>query len=105
MAAEHAFQGLVRPLMHNGDVDADRTVIIYCWRPQIDWEWRGDKFSGQVVPMEPPPRRVFVVLVREEQDHELGVCGSVEKWNWIAEDPSLLEAPVDWKTRYGRMLW
>lgn len=105
MDAKHAFRGLVRPLMHNGDADADRTVIIYSWRPEADWEWRGDRFSGQVVRLEPPTHRVFVVLVREEEPGEFGVAGSIEKWNWIMEDLDLSEAPVEWGMRYGEKLW
>lgn len=101
----HAFQGLKRPLMHNGDVDADRTVVIYSWRPRIDWEWMGDRFSGQAISREPLPNSVFVVLVREEENYESGVLGSVEKWNWVAEDSELPDAPVDWNLRYGKMLW
>jgi len=105
MGARHAFRGLVRPLMHNGDMDADRTVVIYSWRPQTDWEWRGDSFSGHPVPVEPPAFRVFVVLVREEQENEYGVRGSIEKWNWLEEDLELEQAPIEWSTRYGEKLW
>ena len=105
MDARHAFRGLERPLMHNGDMDADRTVIIYSWRPKTDWEWRGDRFSGEVVSVEPPANRVFVVLVRAQSPDEFGVSGSIERWNWIMEDSGLRDAPVEWAVRYGEKLW
>jgi len=37
--ARHAFMGLNRPLMHAGDMEADRSVIVYSWRPQTDYIW------------------------------------------------------------------
>ena len=105
IGAEHAFRGLERPLMHDGDMDADETVIIYSWRPNRDWEWQGSRFSEQVISSEPPSNRVFVVLVREEPPNAFGVFGSIEKWNWIMEDTELKDAPVEWNVRYGKKLW
>ncbi len=54
--------------------------------------------------------RVFVVLVREErQPNEFpgvgSVFGSIEKWNWVKEDPALPHAPIDWGERYATKLW
>lgn len=91
--------------MHDADMDADQTIIIYSWRPETDWEWRGDRFSGTLVSAEAPGSRVFVVLAREDRSEQYGVWGSIEKWNWIMEDAELKHSPVEWKVRYGRKLW
>jgi hypothetical protein len=99
LAARHAFKGLKRPLMHGEDMEADKSVIIYSWRT-------GSRFDGNPVRKIPPPNRVFVVLVREEQQpNDYGVFGSIEKWNWIKEDPQELHAPLEWLDRYGQKLW
>lgn len=105
IVAEHAFRGLQRPLMLGDDMNADQTVVIYAWRPQFDCEWSGYPWDGNVVRLEPPPNRVFVVLVREEPANEFGVSGSIEKWNWVAEDSELRGAPIEWQARYRERLW
>lgn len=104
--ARHLFRGLNRPLLHEGDMNADQGVIVYTWRPLADYEWAGGRHSGRVERIDPPPpNRVFAVLVRLiESDHH-GVVGSVEHWNWIREDPGLPHAPVDWEQRYTKRLW
>jgi hypothetical protein len=103
VSARHAFRGLNRPLALGNDMDADQSVVVYTWRSQNDYEWLGDRFNGNPVAMVPPQGRVFVVLVREVVVE--GICGSIERWNWIREDPGLPHAPVDWRLRYGEKLW
>jgi len=108
--AIHLFKGLKRPLMHGDDKEADRSVLVYSWRPEFDYVWTGNPFEGNPIRKTPPPHRVFVVLVREEQqpnDYQgVGsIFGSIEKWNWVKEDPALPHAPIDWQERYGTKLW
>ena len=92
--------------MHGEDMDADKSVIVYSWRSEIDYLWSGNRFSGNPVRKTPPPKQVFVVLVREEkQPNDYNVFGSIEKWNWIKEDPEELHAPVEWSDRYAEKLW
>jgi hypothetical protein len=105
ISAQHAFRGLKRPLALGEDMDADQSVVVYTWRSQVDYEWLGSQFDGNPVAMAPPPGRVFVVLVREEPDSEEGIHGSIERWNWVRQDPRLPHAPVDWSQRYGGKLW
>lgn len=105
MEAQHAFQGLARPMMIDLDMDADESVVIYCWRPETDWEWVGDATHGRVERREPAPNRVFVVLVRPEPKNQHGVYGCILKWNWVMQDLELESAPVEWKVRYTRKLW
>ena len=104
--AQHMFRGLKRPLMHGDNTNADQNVLVYSWRSSIDAEWTGSKNSGHLVVIpNPPVGRVFVVLAREEPQNEHGIVGSIERWNWVREDPTLPHAPVDWQERYGQLLW
>jgi hypothetical protein len=105
MGAQHLFRGLERPLMHDADMDADKNILIYAWRPKWDYEWEGTPWDGLPMPKVPREKRVFVVLVRIEECPEFNVYGSIEKWNWIMEDPELKDAPVEWNLRYAQKLW
>jgi len=109
-SAVHLFQGLKRPLMDGNDKKADKSVLVYSWRPETDFIWTGSPFDGRLCQMVPPEGRVFVVLVRPETNPAdysgVGrVLGSIEKWNWVKEDPFLPSAPVEWKQRYDKKLW
>lgn len=103
--ALHAFRGLNRPLMHGQDTKADEHVVIYSWCPATDYVWVGGRFGGKPVAKPPASKRVFVVLVREEPENEMKVFGSIERWNWVTEDPRLRGAPLDWQERYREKLW
>ena len=108
--AIHLFKGLKRPLMHGDDKQADKSVIVYSCKPDTDYVWTGSRFDGRPIAKTPPPNRVFVVLVREErQPNEYAsvgsVFGSIEKWNWVKEDPALPGAPIDWEERYEAKIW
>src|SRR5260370_29190053 len=92
-------RGSRRPLLHGDEKDADKSVLVYSWRSEVDYVWPGSRFDGKPVVKTPPPNRVFVVLVREErQPNEFpgvgAVFGSIEKWNWVKEDPALPHAPI-----------
>jgi hypothetical protein len=91
--------------MHNEDMKADETVLIYSWKPADNYEWTGDSATGIIVRLEPPANQVFAVLVREQQRDTMGVCGLILRWNWIKEDPVLQGAPLDCRTRYRKGLW
>ncbi len=110
LSAVHLFQGLKRPLMDGEDKNVDRNVLVYSWRSAVDFVWTGSRFEGRIVQMVPPLGRVFVVLVRPElqaADYPgVGkVLGTIERWNWVKEDPDLPSAPIDWKQRYDKKLW
>jgi len=85
--ARHVFRGLERPLNHADNMNADRDVFVYTWRSETDYEWVGSPFDGRLVERTPPSGRVFVVLVREEAAADGDVFGSIERWNWVREDP------------------
>ena len=104
--AQHVFRGLKRPLMLGENTNADENVFVYSWRSSLDSEWTGSKNSGRAVVIpDPPVGRVFVVLVREELPNNHGIGGSIERWNWVREDPILPHAPVDWQDRYREKVW
>jgi hypothetical protein len=105
LQADHIFKGLKRPLMFGKDMNADKSVIVYSWRPEFDYVWVGSRFDGKPLGKIPPPNRVFVVLVREEPPNDYKVFGSVEHWNWVEQDATLYGAPVDWADRYGEKIW
>lgn len=86
-------------------MDVDERVVVYTWRSLFAVTWVAGQFSGDIMRRAAPPGVVFVVLVREEEANEAGIYGSLERWNWIEEDPELPQAPVAWATRYGRRLW
>jgi hypothetical protein len=110
LEAVHAFKGLNRPLMQADDMQADQHIIAYSWRPQFDYVWSRSRFNGDPIPRVPPKDTVFVVLAQilkqpeEYRDHGV-IVGTIEHWSWIAEDPSLAEAPIEWQERYERKLW
>jgi hypothetical protein len=104
-SAKHVFRGLKRPLMLGAHENADEAVWVYAWRSLIDYVWIGSPQSGDPRQVAAPARRVFVVLVREEPSNEHGISGSIERWNWIREDPELPHAPIIWQQRYGRKIW
>ena len=87
------------------DMRADESVLVYTWRSSVDFEWHGSRQDGLPVQMVPPAGRVFAVLVRREVPGESGCLGSIEKWNWITEDPRVPEAPIGWARRYDKSLW
>jgi len=92
--------------MASGDaMDVDQRVLVYTWRSMFSAAWSGSRFDGRIVTRAVPPGVVFVVLVREEDTGEPGIHGSIERWNWVEEDPELPQAPVGWATRYGSKLW
>ena len=106
LAAQHAFKGLNRKLLDDDDMQAEERIVVYTWRPPADYLWSGSPFNGtpvRVVP--PPPGKVFVVLVRIDPPDKDGIEGSIERWNWVREDPRLPGAPVDSNARYGTRLW
>ena len=110
MPSVHAFRGLNRPLMHADDMEADRNILVYSWRPQFDYLWRNGRFNGNPTARIPPPGVVFVVLVKEEKEPQMYpghglIFGTIEHWSWVSEDPSLAHAPIKWSERYAKKLW
>jgi hypothetical protein len=111
LEAVHCFQGLKRPLLDvDSKEDIGKDVLVYSWRPAFDFVWSHSRFDGNPTARTPPPNRVFAVLVRKEPQPNIfpgvgTVYGSIERWNWLKEDPIELGAPVDWQERYESRMW
>jgi hypothetical protein len=108
VSAQHAFKGLNRKLLDNGDMRAEEKVVIYSWRPLADYVLVGfavERCADQDCSAW-PPGKVFAVLTRLDDSPDVnGILGSIGRWNWVREDPQLPKAPVDWNVRYGKKLW
>ena len=108
--AQHLFLGLKRNLMEGDDLTLGESVLVYCWRPEKNFIWSGSPEDGRITWKIPPSDEVFVVLVRPEPQPETfsnvgTVVGSIEKWNWVKEDPGLLGAPIDSADRFVQKHW
>lgn len=59
---------------------------------------------GMVTKLLAPSQNIFVVFVREEV-LEPGISGTIERWSWVTEDPSLSKAPIEWREWHNGKLW
>lgn len=106
---KHIFRGLRRSLLRDDDHEADKKILVYSRKPAIDWIWKGDPHTGELVRVDPPTRdSVFAVIVSPNEKHcdEFSLIdGWVNSWTWIHEDKGLPEAPINWVDRYQDKLW
>lgn len=70
-------------------------------------ELEADKFEPILRYVAAPANRVFVVYIspNEMLSQFPDVYGWAEHWAWVAADPSLKGAPIDWETRYDEKIW
>ena len=101
--AAHLFEGVERELLSGDDMDGDKTVLAYTWRPARNYIWVGGSDSGSLAEMAPPSGQVFVVLARRA-DISSGEA-EIRHWSWVQAAGDLAQAPVDWSTRYREKLW
>jgi len=104
----HIFKGLDRRLFCDDSPDADRDKLVYARKPSSDFVWIGTGADGAPARCEPPPGKVFAVIVSPNTRHrELypSVAGWINRWNWVDEDTALAEAPINWLDRYDAKLW
>lgn len=100
----HLFRGLERPLMHDGNMQADQDMLIYTWAATLDWEWNWKTQTPE--PRKPPKGKVFKVVVRPyAESDENEVMGVILHWAWDEEDPVLRGAPINWEERYAEKIW
>jgi len=86
-------------------MEADKNVWVYTFRWPEDYFWSGGRFAGLPQKRSVPNGLVFAVLIQHEPANEFGILGSIEHWNWYAEDLKCLHAPADSENRYERRLW
>jgi hypothetical protein len=103
--AAHLFEGIERDLMNGDDMEGDRSVLAYTWRPRQNYIWVGGPQSGSLAAIAPPPGQVFVVLARRVGDADSSSGAEVRHWSWVQAAGDLAEAPVDWEQRYRKRVW
>jgi hypothetical protein len=105
MGATKLFRGVNRKLKHYDDMEGDKTVYAYVWRPDRD-VWPVIQLDGSIKLQfrEPPANRVFATLVRPyEKADAFGIEGAILTWNWMDADPNM--CPVDEEDRYEEPIW
>lgn len=105
--ARHVFRGLDRPLLADGDCDADKKKLIYSRKPAYDYVWSGGP-QGAPLQLDAPIGKVFVVYVTPNVKHKdlyPEIAGWIDRWVWIDEDAGLPEATEGWVDRYEEKFW
>ena len=104
---EHVFVGLKRSMYVKDDMYASDKKLTLTWSAKRDARLMGTKLSLDLEFIDAPESRVFAVYISPNQmlDEFPEIFGWMEHWTWIASDPGLAGAPVDWATRYDEKLW
>ena len=104
--ATHLFRGVRRGLLADGDMGADKKVLVYCWRPNFDFRWIGDPWTGKIWTGTAPEQRLFTVLVTGYSDTMTDkVNGMIVHWNWVRQARNKPGYPTGYETRYDETLW
>lgn len=109
LLTRHVFQGLRRPMLCDGQRDADATKLVYSRKPALDVLVKGHARDGFTsAHCQPPDAKVFCVIVSPnvlQRDEFPDVDGWIDHWNWATESHGLAEAPRSWIERYERKLF
>lgn len=105
--AQHVFRGLRRGMLVRGDDEAAAKKLAITWAAKRDATFAGDRFDGRLEYVSAPENCVFAVYVSPNEMLETypDIYGWAEHWTWIAADPELSGAPVDWRNRYDSRVW
>lgn len=107
--SRHVFKGLRRPLLTDGDTNADQGMLVYTRKPAYDYQWVDGPQQGHSEQIAAPAGKVFAVITRPNGEKHVEnfpeVDGWINAWCWIDEDLGLPEAPTDWVDRYDSKLW
>jgi|GEM_PF-2732502 len=94
--AHAIFRGLERP---RNELDGDKGVYIYVVNPRFRYKFIVDTVClAKRVPV--PSRRLFVVYVTFDND-----VGKVVHLDWLESSPDNGLMPVDYNSRYEKMVW
>ncbi|MEQ1842748.1 MAG: hypothetical protein ABL994_20295, partial [Verrucomicrobiales bacterium] len=79
---------------------------VYSWVPSHDVEWTWEQRFQEPRELPSPPGKCFAVIVspNKSKDKYDGVDFWLENWCWIKSDPHHPDRPIDWGSRYDRML-
>jgi hypothetical protein len=100
----HIFAGLSRPLCSDDCMESDKLKHIHSRKPTRDYVWQKGS-TNSLMDVDAPQDKVFVVIMSKNVRHTAlfpMVYGWIERWNWITEDNSLKEAPLNWVDRYDQ---
>lgn len=106
--AKHLFLGLNRPLYCDGSMEGDCGKLIYSWNPVYDYEWAGGPSYGRLECLPAPRNSAFAVIVSKNVRHTKefpSIYGWIERWNWIAADAYISDAPINWASRYREKVY
>ena len=105
--AHHVFQGLKREAYVRDDSLAGEKKLVVTWTAPRDAFFAGDRFQGRLEYLPAPENSVFAVYVSPNEmiDDYPSIFGWAEHWTWLAADPETVGAPINWRTRYDRMIW
>ena len=106
--AQHLFEGLKRDMMVEDDENAAAKKLAATWSQPRDARLIGsDPFNMKLEYYPAEQNRIFCVYIsRNEMLEEFPhIFGWREHWTWIAADPTVPGAPIDYGTRYDRQLW
>jgi hypothetical protein len=105
--ARHLFRGLRRDMYVQDDKNAAAKKLVATWARERDAELIGPKSDMTLRHVAAPANRVFAVYisVNEMVTDFPDVYGWADHWAWIAADPILPGAPIDWNSRYDERLW
>lgn len=109
VVARHIFRGLNRPLCEGDNMEADKTKLIYAWKPIYDYDWdEPQRFYPDEIKQRPAPGgKVFVVTATPNPEKATkfpSIHCWLNRWNWVDESPKLSGAPIDYDTRYLEQL-
>lgn len=104
--AKHVYEGFRRPMLVNGDADADGNKLAFTWAAKFDGRMTGEH-GHDLERIQAPANRVFAVYIsiNQMQVEFPDVFGWAEHWTWIHRDPIDKHAPDGHADRYERCLW
>lgn len=109
--AKFVFKGLQRPMLVDGNGNADQDKFALTWDADRDAKLAGDPFSPTFDYVGAPENSVFVVLASPNTMHDEfpDVDAWIERWAWVDGDPNNKGAPinaiVEEDSRYADCVW
>jgi hypothetical protein len=103
----HVYKGLKRDMYVREDKDAAAKKLVATWAAPRDAELVGEEHNSYLSYVDAPAGRVFAVYIspNEMLTDFPDIHGWAEHWAWIAADPSVAGAPIDWNSRYDSRVW
>lgn len=77
------------------------------WAAPRDAKLVGDEFNPSLQYFDAPANGVFAVYIspNEMLTDFPDIYGWAEHWAWIAADPTVSGAPIEWNSRFDAKIW